>query len=142
MGCLSEAVTASAHERHVLGNIHMHIHQMSRNPLSFLLTHTVARCHTPFFCPKFTPLLVQHLDNQLVLKRQLTPVPGVGLFVVTTLHVRFQIQPMWAVTCEAPPPGWLPASPKVRESNKKPCCPPPSTPKLSVSVPLEDVPRK
>lgn len=49
---------------------------------------------------------------------------------------------MWAVTCEAAPPGELVASPKVRESNRNPCCPPLKTLMLSVSVPLGDEPMK
>lgn len=106
-------------------------------------SHTVALAHTPLFVQSSSACSFSTwMINLSWSENNLHPFQGVVLFVVTTLHVWFQIQPMWAVTCEAPPPGWLPASPKVRESNKKPCCPPPSMPKLSVRVPLGDVPRK
>lgn len=104
---------------------------------------TVARAHAPLFVQSSSACSFSTwMINLSWSENNLHPFQGVVLFVVTTLHVWFQIQPMWAVTCEATPPGWLPASPKVRESNKKPCCPPPSMPKLSVRVPLGDVPRK
>lgn len=59
-----------------------------------------------------------------------------------TSDIQSLFHPMWAVIWEAAPADGLPAKPKVRESNKKPCCPAPSTPRLSVRVPLGDEPRK
>lgn len=117
--------------------------QEAENPFGFMLTHTMAPSHTPLFVQSTTGCSHgTRMINSSRGENNLHPSQGFVLIVRTTLHVWFQIQPMWAVTCEAPPPGWLPASPKVRESNKKPGCPPPSTPKLSVRVPLGEVPRK